>query len=61
MTNIDLLSESQTNKPKELTLCERLGSHLPSLEKGNNTCQICKQDIYDYLIGVKYSHDKVQR
>ena len=61
MTNIDLLSESQTNKPKEPTLCKRLGSHLPSWEKGNNTCQICKQDIYDYLIGVKYSYDKVQR
>ena len=38
-------------------LCDRLGMHLPSWEKGNYTCQICKQDISDYLQAIKIQID----
>jgi hypothetical protein len=38
-------------------LCDRLGMHLPSWEKGNYTCQICKQDISDYLQSIKIQID----
>ena len=34
-------------------LCDRLGMHLPSWKKGDYTCRICKQDIYDYLQAIK--------
>jgi tRNA(Ile2) C34 agmatinyltransferase TiaS len=34
-------------------LCDRLGMHLPSWEKGDYTCRICKQDISDYLKVIK--------
>ena len=41
------------NELDKRSLCDRLGMHLPDLEKGNYTCRICKQDIKDYLQTIK--------
>lgn len=45
------------NELDKRPLCDRLGMHLPSWEKGDYTCRICKQDIYDYLQAIKIQSD----
>jgi len=45
------------NELDKRPICDRLGMHLPSLEKGDYTCRICKQDIKDYLQAIKIQSD----
>jgi hypothetical protein len=41
------------------SLCEKFNLHLPSFEKGNNTCIACKQNIETWLKSQKPKHIKI--
>jgi hypothetical protein len=40
------------------TICDKIGTHLPSFGVGDTICLACKKDISEYLESIKIKEDK---